>query len=218
MKITPRNPDYSGIFIAVEGIDGCGKTTAVKHLESIIRENFPDRELVVFRAPGGTPVGEKIRNILLHEEMGHCTELLLFLASHNETIEKVIIPALKRGAIVLTDRFLDSAYAYQGYGRDLLPQVHVIHTSALQAFEPDHVIYILADQDVTNQRLDSRGDQNRLDVLDGLVKQRIRDGMADRQMLRQNDNPERVSVIENNGTEDQLNSHCCAWVSKYLLG
>lgn len=218
MKITPRNPAYPGIFLAVEGIDGCGKTTAVRLLENIIRQNFPTRELVVFRAPGGTPVGEKIRNILLNEEMSNRTELLLFMASHNETIDKVIIPALQRGAIVLTDRFLDSAYAYQGYGRDLLPQVQAIHTSALQSFEPDHVIYVRAEQDVANKRLGDRGDQNRLDLLGNLTKQRIRAGMADRQELRRKDDPNRVSVIDNNDVlESVLYAECYKWVETWML-
>jgi dTMP kinase len=208
---------YQGIFIAVEGIDGCGKTETTKILKEAILKQFPDRELVSFRAPGGTPAGEELRKILLNRAVIPTTELLLFLASHNETIHQVIIPALQRGAIVLTDRFIDSTYAYQGYGRQLLAEVEAVHQAILKGFEPDHVIYVRANQNVANSRIGARGDANHLDNLNNNIKGRIRNGMSDREMIRLKDDSSRVTVIENNGTIDDLVTRCTQFVKDMML-
>lgn len=217
MKITPRNNKYPGVFIAVEGIDGCGKTAATEQLKTIIQLLLPDRELVTFRAPGGTAMGEKVRDILLNSHMSSNSELLLFMASHCETISSVIIPALERGAIVLTDRFLDSAYAYQGHGRQLLKKVKTIHEEVLDGFEPDHVIYVRADQGVANGRLNQRGDANRLDTLPSETKERIRNGMEEQRNHRAHDDPDRVTIIDNDGSFDELTNKCLKFVEDNLL-
>jgi dTMP kinase len=102
---------YSGKFITLEGMDGAGKST---HIPTIIKllENR-GLEVVSTREPGGTSLGEKLRTILLHDEMHAETETLLMFAARREHIAQVITPALKRGAYVLSDRFTDATYAYQ---------------------------------------------------------------------------------------------------------
>lgn len=217
MKVTSRNNTYPGIFIAVEGIDGCGKTEATRILGNFIKQRFPHHELVTFRAPGGTTVGEKIRDILLNNVMDPASEVLLFLTSHNETIKQIIIPALQRGAIVLTDRFIDSTYAYQGYGRHLLSEVSAVHKEILKSFDPDHVIFIRADQSVANSRISSRGEANRFDDLQSDIKKNISRGMSDRLTTRLTDDPSRVTVIENNGTIDEFTNRCYGFVECMII-
>ena len=108
-----------GRFITFEGIDGAGKTTQIDALEAWLVST--GREVVHTREPGGTPLGEKIRAMLLNDDMDVTAETLLFFASRAEHIARVIVPALARGAWVLSDRFTDATYAYQGGGKGFDP-------------------------------------------------------------------------------------------------
>ena len=105
-----------GKFISLEGIDGAGKSTHLQWLAERLRGDG-GREVVVTREPGGTPLGEKLRALLLHEPMDIGTETLLMFAARQQHLEQVIRPALGRGAWVLSDRFTDATFAYQGGGR-----------------------------------------------------------------------------------------------------
>ena len=109
-----------GLFVSFEGIEGCGKTTQVKLLASWL--SFQGHRVLVTREPGGTPLAEKIRKVLLdsrNHSMSPLTELLLLQASRAQHLAQVIKPALSHGQIVLCDRFADSSTAYQGYGRGM---------------------------------------------------------------------------------------------------
>lgn len=108
-----------GRFITFEGIDGAGKTTQIDALEAWLVST--GREVVRTREPGGTPLGEKIRTMLLNDDMDVTAETLLFFASRAEHIARVIVPALARGAWVLSDRFTDATYAYQVGGKGFDP-------------------------------------------------------------------------------------------------
>lgn len=108
-----------GRFITFEGIDGAGKTTQIDALEAWLVST--GREVVRTREPGGTPLGEKIRAMLLNDDMDVTAETLLFFASRAEHIARVIVPALARGAWVLSDRFTDATYAYQVGGKGFDP-------------------------------------------------------------------------------------------------
>ena len=110
--MTQRHP--RGRFITLEGIDGAGKSTHV----AWIRDTLTGRgnRVVATREPGGTPLGERLRELLLREAMTHDTEALLMFAARREHLEQVIRPALARGEWVLCDRFTDATYAYQGGG------------------------------------------------------------------------------------------------------
>lgn len=107
-----------GLFISVEGIDGAGKSTHVKFIQNYLESH--GQKVIITREPGGTATGEKIRDLLLHGDHLHSnTELLLYFASRQEIIQKVILPALNNGTCVIADRFVDASIAYQGGGRGL---------------------------------------------------------------------------------------------------
>lgn len=110
---------YRGLFITFEGIDGCGKTTQAKRLYSYLKKH--DFPVLFLREPGGTPASERIRRILLDRSL-HITplaELLLYEAARAHLAETVILPELKKGTIIICDRYFDSTTAYQGFGRRL---------------------------------------------------------------------------------------------------
>ena len=110
---------FPGYFISFEGIDGAGKSTHIEAFCKLMRERYPDREVVLTREPGGTPLGEKLRTLLLDVPMNLETEALLMFAARRRHIAQVIEPALRLGKIVISDRFTDASFAYQGGGRGL---------------------------------------------------------------------------------------------------
>jgi len=110
-----------GLFISFEGIDGAGKSTHIDSVGALFRQ--AGRALVLTREPGGTPLSEKLRELVLHEPMDPLTEALLMFAARREHLVQVIEPALARGDVVLCDRFTDATFAYQGGGRDFDWQV-----------------------------------------------------------------------------------------------
>lgn len=110
---------YPGFFISFEGIDGAGKSTHIDAFQKLLQERYPTREVVMTREPGGTPLGEQLRALLLDAPMNIETEALLMFAARREHIAQVIEPALFAGKIVISDRFTDASFAYQGGGRGL---------------------------------------------------------------------------------------------------
>ena len=108
-----------GFFISFEGIDGAGKSTHINAYCDLLKSRFPDRTLVSTREPGGTVLGEQLRALLLEAPMHLETEALLMFAARREHLEQVIEPALAAGHIVVSDRFTDASFAYQGGGRGL---------------------------------------------------------------------------------------------------
>ena len=136
-----------GLFITFEGGEACGKSTQIKLLKDYIASR-PDKENFVFiREPGGTKLGENIRELLLNYEEDSPTpksELLLFLASRAQLFEKVILPALNEGKTVIADRFFDSTVAYQGFARNILNANEILdlHKIILGNFKPDLTFYL----------------------------------------------------------------------------
>ncbi|HHE31908.1 MAG TPA: dTMP kinase [Chlorobaculum parvum] len=131
------------MFITFEGIDGAGKSTQVVKLKRHLQER--GREVLTLREPGGTPVAEQIRELLLesHNDITSIAELLLFSASRAELMEKIIMPALEDGCDVILDRFFDSTTAYQGYGRGLnLDMLADINRIASHGIRPDITFYL----------------------------------------------------------------------------
>src|SRR5690242_13517141 len=143
--------DGRGLFISFEGSDGSGKSTQLKLLAERLRSQ--GHTVVENVEPGGTPIGQQIRKILLdraNDEMRPMTELLLMFASRAQAVEQRILPALRRGEIVLSDRFTDSSLAYQGEARGLgFDVVRALHELALGAIQPDLTICVEIDLDTS---------------------------------------------------------------------
>ncbi len=131
-----------GIFITFEGGEGAGKTTHINFLADALRHQ--GHEVLCVREPGGTAIGEALRDIVLddaHDTMTHEAELLIYEAARAQIVQEVIAPALERGCVVLCDRFCDSTLAYQGYGRGLsLDLVTRVNDFACQGIYPDRTI------------------------------------------------------------------------------
>ena len=154
-----------GIFIAFEGGDGAGKSTQVRFLAQSFRD--AGRQVLVTRQPGGTPLGARIRELLLHgDHVSPRAEALLFAADKAHHVDEVIRPALRAGDVVITDRYVDSSVAYQGAGRDLgADEIHQIQRWAVDDLEPDLtvVVDISAEEGrrrrgTTHDRLESEAD------------------------------------------------------------
>ncbi len=174
----------NGKFITFEGPEGCGKSTQVKRLTEFLEARGV--EVICTREPGGTKTGEMIRNMLQHNETGEdlsdgC-ELLLFAASRSQIVEKVIKPALNRGAWVICDRFIDSTLAYQGYGRGMdLTRLKQINDFAIAGTSPDCTFLLDISLETSASRLNKRFAElnekaDRFELLGDGFHQRVRDG------------------------------------------
>ena len=119
MSLLTQSANQPGYFITFEGIDGAGKSTHIQAFADELGKRFPNKSVVLTREPGGTELGEKLRDILLHHPMHLETEALLMFAARREHLATVIEPALQAGKIVISDRFTDASFAYQGGGRGL---------------------------------------------------------------------------------------------------
>jgi len=174
-----RMPD--GVLVAFEGVEGAGKSTQVRALADALRAE--GRDVLVTREPGGTPVAERIREVLLvpGDAMHPRTEALLYAAARAEHLERLVVPALDAGQVVLCDRFLDSSLAYQGFGRDLgLDEVAEINRWATGGVLPDVVVLLDLDPREGLARVARRaGDPNRLDREDLAFHQRVAEGYAE---------------------------------------
>ncbi len=143
-----------GKFITFEGIDGAGKSTHLAFVAEWLKDQ--GRAVIVTREPGGTPLGEKLREILLHERMHLETEALLMFAARREHLAEVIEPALARGEWVISDRFTDATFAYQGGGRKLsLDKLEALEKWVHPHLQPDLTLLFDVPLDVARARLDA---------------------------------------------------------------
>ena len=168
-----------GLFITFEGIDGCGKSTQFQMLKEYLETEGVD--FIVVREPGGTVIGEKIREILLNKKndsMRPLTELLLFEAARAQITEEVIRPALEKGTCVLCDRFFDSTYAYQGYARKLgAEKVLMLNDLATAGLEPDITFLIDIPVSIALERRGIRGEaDDRMEALGTAFQEDVRKG------------------------------------------
>ncbi len=151
-------------FITFEGPEGSGKTTIIEHIRRLLAETH---EVVKTREPGGIPISEKIREVLLTKEhdMDGRTEALLFAASRRQHLVERVIPALEARKIVLCDRFIDSSLAYQGIARGIgFDDIMAINKFAIDTHMPDLTIYLKLDPETGLQRIrDNARENNRLD-------------------------------------------------------
>jgi dTMP kinase len=143
-----------GKFITLEGIDGAGKSTHLAFVADLLKAS--GKSVVVTREPGGTPLGEKLRELLLHEKMHLETEALLMFAARREHLAQVIEPALARGDWVISDRFTDASFAYQGGGRKLARnKLEALEQWVHPYLQPDLTLLFDVPLDVARARLDA---------------------------------------------------------------
>ena len=154
-----------GLFITLEGIEGAGKSTAVDFIEDFLTKEGHD--VIKTREPGGTVIGEQIREILLKNEnytLTYDTELLLVFSARAQHIQEVILPALSSGKIILCDRFTDASYAYQGGGRDIdASRINLLEKWVQEDLRPNLTLLFDLDVSIGMQRTKKRSDADRFE-------------------------------------------------------
>lgn len=167
-----------GIFITMEGPDGSGKTTQIDLLKKYLEHKGYD--IVIAREPGGTVIGEAIREIILnpeYEEMGHMTELLLYASARAQLVNQVIKPALAEGKAVICDRFVESSAVYQGIGRGLgVDTVYEVNNYALGDVQPKLTIFMDLDAEEGIKRKKEQAKLDRMEKEDLSFHKRVVDG------------------------------------------
>ena len=185
-----------GLFISFEGIDGAGKSTHIARVAELFRQ--AGSAVVLTREPGGTPVSEKLRELVLHEPMDPLTEALLMFAARREHLVQVIEPALARGEVVLCDRFTDATFAYQGGGRGFDWQVLGELERMVQALpdgtlrQPDLTVWFDLDPLIAAERLASARVPDKFESQPADFFAAVRAGYA----RRQADMPNRFARID----------------------
>lgn len=185
-----------GLFISFEGIDGAGKSTHIARVAELFRQ--AGRAVVLTREPGGTPVSEKLRELVLHEPMDPLTEALLMFAARREHLVQVIEPALARDEVVLCDRFTDATFAYQGGGRGFDWQVLGELERMVQALpdgtlrQPDLTVWFDLDPLIAAERLASARVPDKFESQPADFFAAVRAGYA----RRQADMPNRFARID----------------------
>jgi dTMP kinase len=174
-----RGEQFPGAFITLEGPDGSGKTTNVDYLAEQVRQLGYD--VILTREPGGSDIGEDIRTLVINKRMPAMAELLLMYASRADHVEELIKPALRQGKIVISDRFSDSTFAYQGHGRGLREETLAIEEIVLKGFEPDWTLYFDVSLGTSLSRLAARsGKSDRFDTEDVAFRQKLYNGYQER--------------------------------------
>ncbi|WP_462421823.1 dTMP kinase [Salinicoccus sp. Marseille-QA3877] len=201
------------MFITFEGPEGSGKTTIISMLSEALEDTD---DVMVTREPGGIPISEKIRDILLANEsdMDGRTEALLFAAARRQHLVEKVLPALDDGKIVLCDRFIDSSLAYQGYARNLgIDEIMQINKFAIEGHMPDLTIYLKLSPETGLKRIqDNKRDSNRLD------KETLefhKDVVLGYNKLTENF-PDRIKVVDANQTIEDVFKDAYSIIEKYM--
>lgn len=193
--------NHLGKFITLEGVDGAGKTS---HIE-FIKEYLTNLKLnfIMTREPGGTELGEKLREILLHDEMTPKTETILMFAARNEHIEKVIRPGLTSGAIVISDRFTDASYAYQSGGKGVEDEeIDVLKDLVQKNLQPDLTFLFDLPVEVSIKRLKKT---RKLDKFEKEEKD-FHENVRKKYLMIAKNNPKRFSVLNSKKSIDEIQS------------
>ena len=199
------NINRPGFFISFEGIDGAGKSTHLEAFANHLGRLYPNHEVVLTREPGGTPLGEKLRQLLLQEPMHIETEALLMFAARREHLAQVIEPALQAGKIVISDRFTDASFAYQGGGRGLsLDTLNLLETlvqkRGSELIEPDLTLLFdlpgeIAQERRSKARTPDKFERLDLDFFENVRNEYLRRAKAD---------PSRFMVIDARQSPEQI--------------
>ncbi|WP_354684047.1 dTMP kinase [Cupriavidus necator] len=190
-----------GKFITFEGIDGAGKSTHIDWVAERLRARSGIPAVVTTREPGGTPLGEDLRQLLLHRKMHLETEALLMFAARREHIEEVIAPALARGDWVISDRFTDATFAYQGGGRGLPTQrLEVLEDWVQDGLQPDLTLLFDVPLETASARLAGARAPDKFEAESRAFFQRTRDEY----LRRAAQAPQRFRVIDATRSIEQI--------------
>ncbi len=199
-----------GIFITIEGPDGAGKTTVIKELSLKLKRNV-QKELVLTREPGGIPIAEQIRQVILdpqNTEMDVRTEALLYAAARRQHLVQKILPALAAGKLVLCDRFVDSSLAYQGAGRSIgIEEVAELNHFATEGLAPDFTLYLDVDAATGLKRIQNRRTKQGLDRLDA-ESEEFHKIVQEAYLEIAKKNPKRICIINAYVSLDQVVQSC----------
>jgi dTMP kinase len=198
-----------GRFITLEGIDGAGKSTHVPTLSAAIKAR--GHEVVATREPGGTPLGERLRDLLLHEPMTYDSEALLMFAARREHVENVIRPALARGHWVVCDRYTDASYAYQGGGHGVDPaRIAQLAQWVHGDCNPDLTLLFDVPESVSRKRLERLAAEGR--VLDKFEREKHEFTARVRAvyLARAAAEPSRFRIIDSTRPVDQVRAELAA--------
>lgn len=191
-----------GKFITIDGVEGAGKSTQIELICSYLHRK--GIEVVRTREPGGTDIGEKIRSVLLdvdNKEMHSDTELLLMFSSRNELIQNKIIPALNEGKWVVSDRFTDASFAYQGGGRMLsLDRIAKLENWVLGSFKPDLTFLLDISVEIGMTRVEARNAKDRIEQEERAFFERVRSVFIERSKIY----PDRIKLINAERSVDEI--------------
>jgi dTMP kinase len=186
-------------FITFEGVDGAGKSTHLSWLADTLRQR--GLSVLVTREPGGTPLGERLREILLNQPMHAETEALLMFAARMEHIQQVIKPALQRGTWVVSDRFSDASFAYQGGGRGVqIAKLEQLERWVQGDLQPDLTLLFDIPVEVARQRLSSNATLDRFELEQAGFFEKVRQAYLE----RCHKNSSRFALIDASKTRDEV--------------
>lgn len=205
----------SGCFITIEGIEGVGKTTNIEFIEKILRK--AGKDIVLTREPGGTALGEDVRELLLghkHDGMSRDAELLLMFAARAEHLDKVVTPALSENKWVLCDRFTDATYAYQGGGRgfDTAP-IETLENLVQGELRPDLTLLLDVSVDIGLERAGKRSEPDRFEKEKHDFFERVRQTY----LQRANAEPTRITVIDASKSLENVQDQIRDAMNAFLL-
>ena len=205
-----------GLLVSLEGPDGAGKSSVLEALVPILEEN--GHQVVTTREPGGVPISEAIREVILDQkntEMDGKTELLLYIASRRQHLIEKVLPALESGKLVIMDRFIDSSVAYQGYGRGLdVSDIEWLNRFATDGLKPDVTLYfdLEVEEGLARIARNKNREVNRLD-LEGLdMHKRVRQGY----LYAFENEPDRIVKIDASQTLESVVQDSLAILNKRL--
>ncbi len=196
-----------GMFITIEGIDGSGKTTQIELLHSYLKSL--NKDVVITREPGGTTIGEKIRNLILdinNTNIAYITEALLYVAGRAQLVNEIIEPALNSGKIVICDRFIDSSIVYQGIGRNLgIDKIINLNSYALNNIMPDITFYLDIEPEVGISRKIKQDKLDRIENESLEFHKQVCDGYKKISSLYK----ERIKQIDATQTKEAIHTQIC---------
>jgi dTMP kinase len=203
-----------GLLITVEGTDGSGKSTQIDLMKDYIQSKGFD--VVLTREPGGTKISEKIRAIILdpeNREMGAVTEMLLYASARAQLVSEIIKPAIESGKVVICDRFVDSSYVYQGFGRGVdLDMIKNVNIGAVDGIAPDATFFFDVNPEIALKRRISSTGADRIEKEKMEFHLRVYSGYKKLAMLY----PQRIKTIDGSKGVEEVFSDVRGWLDKFF--